>query len=48
MQTSVCSPQVSARSVGDVFTRGEVEISQIGTVSTQALCRLVTDLEALV
>ena len=34
--------------VGDLLARGEIEISKVRTVSTEAFRRLVTDLRALV
>ena len=39
---------MSTRCVGDLLARGEIEISEVRTVSTEALRRLVADLRALV
>ena len=42
------SPEVSTCCVGDLFAGGEVQISEVWTVSAEALSRPVTDLRALV
>lgn len=55
IQNNVCSfniqyylPEVSTCCVGDLFAGREIQVSEIGTVSTEALRCLVTDLRALV